>query len=147
MAGFPNFFIISGPNTGLGHSSLVLMIESQVSHIMSAIRTFVKKRASFIEVRSDVEQRYNERLQTRLERSVWASGCTSWYQTRTGRNTTLWPNFTFVFRLLTRRAKTADYCFTVSLERYPTSCCRRRTALAWAQRTLQSRRALTRQSR
>jgi cation diffusion facilitator CzcD-associated flavoprotein CzcO len=112
VAGFPNFFMISGPNTGLGHSSLVLMIESQVAHIMSAIRAFRKLRACTIEVRREVEAIYNRHLQTRLERSVWASGCSSWYRTRTGRNTTLWPHFTFVFRLLTRRAKVDDFCFT-----------------------------------
>jgi cation diffusion facilitator CzcD-associated flavoprotein CzcO len=112
VAGFPNFFIISGPNTGLGHSSLILMIESQVTHIMSALEAFRKLRARAIEVRREVEAVYNRHLQTRLERSVWASGCASWYRTRTGRNTTLWPHFTFVFRLLTRRAKVADFCFT-----------------------------------
>jgi cation diffusion facilitator CzcD-associated flavoprotein CzcO len=112
VAGFPNFFIISGPNTGLGHSSLVLMIESQTAHIVSAIKQLLKKRARCIEVRRDVERRYNDHLQERLQRSVWASGCSSWYQTKTGRNTTLWPHFTFVFRLLTRRARSADFCFT-----------------------------------
>ena len=112
VAGFPNFFIISGPNTGLGHSSLVLMIESQVSHIVSAIRALCKRGARTIEVLREVEAAYNQRLQARLERSVWASGCTSWYRTKTGRNTTLWPHFTFVFRLLTRRARPADFCFS-----------------------------------
>jgi cation diffusion facilitator CzcD-associated flavoprotein CzcO len=119
VAGFPNFFIISGPNTGLGHTSLVLMIESQTAHIMSAIKKLRKKGARCIEVLREVEQRYNERLQARLQRSVWASGCSSWYQTRTGRNTTLWPHFTFVFRLLTRRARSADFCFTAGASSAP----------------------------
>jgi cation diffusion facilitator CzcD-associated flavoprotein CzcO len=119
VAGFPNLFIMTGPNTGLGHSSLVFMIESQASHIMSAIRTLVAKRARFIEVLSEVEQRYNLSLRARLERTVWASGCTSWYRTKSGRNTTIWPHFTFVFRLLTRRARAADYRFAVGPSETP----------------------------
>jgi cation diffusion facilitator CzcD-associated flavoprotein CzcO len=111
VAGFPNFFIICGPNTGLGHSSLVFIIESQVKLIVGAVRALRRRGARSIEVLKDVEARYNERLQSRLQRSVWASGCSSWYQAKNGRNTTLWPHFTFVFRLLTRRLRPADYSF------------------------------------
>jgi hypothetical protein len=111
VAGFPNLFIICGPNTGLGHSSLVFMIESQVRLIVGAVRALARRGARTIEVRKDVEARYNDRLQERLQRSVWASGCSSWYFAKNGKNVTLWPHFTFVFRWLTRRLRPADYAF------------------------------------
>jgi len=119
VAGFPNFFILCGPNTGLGHSSLVLMIEAQVKHTVGAIRAMLKRGARWIEVSKDVERRYNERLQARLQRSVWTSGCASWYRARNGKITTLWPHFTFVFRLMTRRVREADYTFGPAAEAVP----------------------------
>jgi cation diffusion facilitator CzcD-associated flavoprotein CzcO len=119
IAGFPNFFIICGPNTGLGHSSLVLMIEAQAKLIVGAVRAMQKCGARSIEVLKDVERRYNERVQARLQRSVWASGCQSWYHAQNGRNTTLWPHFTFVFKWLTRRLRPADYAFTPGAEGMP----------------------------
>jgi cation diffusion facilitator CzcD-associated flavoprotein CzcO len=103
VAGYPNFFMIIGPNTGLGHSSLVFIIEAQVDHVMRAIAAMREQRASFIEVREDAQQRFNRRLHAALERTVWSSGCVSWYRTSTGKNTTLWPGFTFTFRNLARR--------------------------------------------
>lgn len=75
VAGFPNFFILTGPNTGLGHTSLLVMIESQLAYV----------------------------LDRRSARTVWESGCKSWYLDSAGRNRTLWPDFTFKFRLKTRR--------------------------------------------
>ena len=104
IAGFPNFFMLIGPNTGLGHTSLVFIIEAQVDHVMNAIASMRAQRAAWIEVRQDAQQRFNRRLHAALERTVWSSGCVSWYRTRTGKNTTLWPGFTFTFRNLARRA-------------------------------------------
>ena len=111
IAGFPNFFMIVGPNTGLGHSSMVFMIESQVSHVMSCIDTLKKRSARSLVVLDDVQRRYNDRLQADLKESVWSSGCSSWYQTRSGKITTLWPGFTFTFRRLARRMRAAEYRF------------------------------------
>jgi cation diffusion facilitator CzcD-associated flavoprotein CzcO len=103
VSGFPNLFLLVGPNTGLGHSSMVFMIESQVEYVLSALRTLRKKGLRFVDVLPDAQARYNAELQERLGRTVWSTGCSSWYQTRSGRNTTLWPGFTFEFRRRTRR--------------------------------------------
>jgi hypothetical protein len=109
VAGFPNAFLIVGPNTGLGHSSMVFMIESQIAHILQCIQTIRSRRLRFLEVRRDVQERYNAEIQRRLARSVWATGCSSWYQTHAGKNTTLWPGFTFEFRRRTSRVDLDDY--------------------------------------
>jgi cation diffusion facilitator CzcD-associated flavoprotein CzcO len=109
VSGFPNYFLIVGPNTGLGHSSMVYMIESQIAYVMSALRAMRARHLRLVDVRADAQARYNESLHARLARTVWSTGCASWYQTRTGKNTTLWPGFTFEFRLRTRRFDPADY--------------------------------------
>jgi cation diffusion facilitator CzcD-associated flavoprotein CzcO len=109
VSGFPNFFVIFGPNTGLGHNSMIHMIESQLNYTMSAIETMRARGLELVDVRPDAQARYNERIHARLAKTVWNTGCTSWYQTRSGKNTTLWPGFTFEFRLRTRRFDPADY--------------------------------------
>jgi cation diffusion facilitator CzcD-associated flavoprotein CzcO len=103
VAGFPNLFLLVGPNTGLGHSSMVVMIESQIAYVLSALETMKGERLRAVDVMPEAQARYNAHLQRRLEGTVWSSGCMSWYLTRTGKNTTLWPGFTFEFRLRTRR--------------------------------------------
>ncbi|MFT3767041.1 MAG: NAD(P)/FAD-dependent oxidoreductase [Minicystis sp.] len=109
VSGFPNFFFIVGPNTGLGHSSMVFMIESQIAYILSAIRAIEAGRLRHVDVRADAQDAYNRSLHARLTRTVWSSGCQSWYQNVNGKNTTLWPGFTFEFRLRTRRFDPAAY--------------------------------------
>lgn len=112
VAGFPNAFMITGPNTGLGHSSMVYMIESQIAYIVDALRAMSRTGASRIDVRPEVQRAYNDALQRRLAGSVWNSGgCRSWYLDASGRNTTLWPSFTFKFRHRTRNFNEADYAF------------------------------------
>jgi cation diffusion facilitator CzcD-associated flavoprotein CzcO len=103
VAGFPNYFSIVGPNTGLGHNSIVLMIEAQVRYIMSALRLMKKRKARALDVRRDVQADFNRKLQEKLKGTVWATGCRSWYLDRNGKNTTLWPGFTVDFLLKTRR--------------------------------------------
>jgi cation diffusion facilitator CzcD-associated flavoprotein CzcO len=109
VAGFPNMFLIVGPNTGLGHTSMVFMIESQITYILDAIKTMRKRGLASVEVREDVQTRFNSDLHARFPRTVWASGCVSWYQTRSGKNTTLWPGFTVEYRLRTRRFDAGSY--------------------------------------
>ena len=110
IAGFPNLFLLVGPNMGLGHSSMILMMESQYAYVLDALRTIRKGNLKYVEVRRDVEERYNERLQKRLAHTVWnTGGCTSWYLTSSGKNTTVWPGFTFEFRLKTRRFDVKNY--------------------------------------
>lgn len=109
VSGFPNLFLLVGPNTGLGHSSMVFMIESQVAYVMSAIETMRARGLKLVDVRRDAQERYNDHVHERLKRTVWSTGCVSWYQTRSGKNTTLWPGFTFEFRLRTRKFDSAAY--------------------------------------
>jgi cation diffusion facilitator CzcD-associated flavoprotein CzcO len=108
--GFPNYFSIVGPNTGLGHSSMVFMIESQVAYIRDALRTMRAGSIATVEPRLDVQQRWNADLQRRMRRTVWnTGGCASWYLDEQGRNTTLWPRATFTFRRLLARFDSASY--------------------------------------
>ena len=111
IAGFPNFFMMIGPNTGLGHNSMVYMIESHIAYIARCLRTLCRRGARTMEVREEAQQAYNARIQDAFRGTVWMSGCRSWYLSKRGRNTTLWPGFTFAFRRLTRRASADDYRF------------------------------------
>lgn len=111
VAGFPNLFFMTGPNTGLGHSSMIFMIESQIEHILGCVREVGRRGARTVEVREDVQRRYTDGLQAKLRSSVWQSGCASWYQSASGKNTVLWPTFTFSFRRITRRVRAEDFVF------------------------------------
>jgi cation diffusion facilitator CzcD-associated flavoprotein CzcO len=111
VADFPNFFMIVGPNTGLGHNSMIYMIESQVQYIADCLRVLRRRNARAMNLRPDVQRDYNARLQHDMRRSVWSSGCHSWYQTRSGKVTALWPGFSFSFRKRTRRVRPGDYRF------------------------------------
>jgi cation diffusion facilitator CzcD-associated flavoprotein CzcO len=98
IAGFPNLFLLVGPNTGLGHNSIVFMIEAQIGYVLDALRAMRERGAERIEVRRDALQAYNDELQGRMDRTVWnTGGCASWYLDADGRNTTLWPDFTWRF--------------------------------------------------
>ncbi len=109
VSGFPNLFLMVGPNTGLGHSSMVFMIESQVAYALDAIKTMRARRLKLVDVRADAQARYNDEMQRRLAKTVWSSGCKSWYQTPSGKNVTLWPGYTFEFRLRLRKFDVAAY--------------------------------------
>lgn len=112
VSGFPNLFLIVGPNTALGHSSMIFMIESQINLILSAMQKVRSSQARSIEVRESVMADYNQEIKQRLDKSIWKSGCQSWYQTRNGKITTLWPGFTVEFRRRTRAARDADFQVT-----------------------------------
>lgn len=112
IAGYPNLFFIIGPNTGLGHNSMVYMIESQISYILSALRLMQSQQVQAVEVQPATQTTYNAQVQKQLQGTVWSSGCKSWYLDKLGRNTTLWPSFTFRFRRLTRRFDPAVYTLT-----------------------------------
>lgn len=110
IANFPNMFFLVGPNTGLGHSSMVFMIESQLNYVVDAVKNIERYDLGVIEVRQDVQDRYNQELQGKLSQSVWNNGgCASWYLDKHGNNTTLWPGFTFEFRNQTRRFDLVAY--------------------------------------
>jgi cation diffusion facilitator CzcD-associated flavoprotein CzcO len=111
VSGFPNYFVMMGPNSGLGHNSQIFMIEAQARYTVSALAGMRRRRIRSVEVRPEVERAYNTWVQGRLAGSVWqAGGCRSWYQhARTGRNTLLWPSSTIEFWRRTHRARLSDY--------------------------------------
>ncbi len=99
VAGFPNFFILLGPHTGLGHNSVVLMIEAQVAHIGRVLTEMQENGLSAITPNADRQAAFTQEMQDRHLENVWQSGgCTSWYQDANGRNTTLWPGTVSEFR-------------------------------------------------
>ncbi len=109
VAGFPNFFMLVGPNTGLGHNSMVFMIESQVAYVMDALKTMRKQKLRAVDVKPDTQVTFNKGIQGQLSKTVWTSGCKSWYVDANGKNTTLWPGFTFIYRGKTRRFPATAY--------------------------------------
>ena len=97
VAGFPNLFVMTGPNTGLGHNSMVYVIESQSRFVMQALKA-LKQHGAF-DVKQQVQQDYNQQLQKKLQHTVWNDGgCRSWYLAPDGSNRVLWPDFTFLLR-------------------------------------------------
>jgi cation diffusion facilitator CzcD-associated flavoprotein CzcO len=110
VAGFPNLFMLLGPNTGLGHSSMIYMAECQIAYVMDALKIMRERSLGAVEVTAVAQEAYNEEIQGRLTGAVWANGgCRSWYLDARGRNTTLWPGFTFAFRRATARFDAERY--------------------------------------
>lgn len=110
VAGFPNFFLLAGPNSGLAHTSLVFMIESHLNYVVDALRTMDARGLAEVEVRPEVQEEFVAGVRSAMKHTVWTQGgCRSWYLDSEGRNTTLWPSFTFRFRQLTRRFDPAQY--------------------------------------
>jgi cyclohexanone monooxygenase len=97
--GFPNLFVLTGPNTGQGHTSVVFVIESQVAYLRDALRTMRSRGYAAVEPREIAQRRWNADVQRRMRRTVWnTGGCSSWYLDTHGRNTVLWPKATFTLR-------------------------------------------------
>jgi cyclohexanone monooxygenase len=109
VAGFPNFFMIAGPNAGLGHNSFIYMIESCTAYVTDAIKALRAQRLHSVDVKPEVQAAYNRKLQRGHKGTVWSSGCRSWYLDRNGKNVALWPGFTFAYRWTTRRFDIANY--------------------------------------
>jgi hypothetical protein len=109
--------MLLGPNTGLGHSSMVYMAESQIGYAIDALRETRKRGAQVFEVKPEVVERYNRAIDQRMGDTVWSTGCKSWYLDDTGRNSTLWPDFTFLFRRRASRFDPAEYRLDTSAPR------------------------------
>jgi cation diffusion facilitator CzcD-associated flavoprotein CzcO len=108
--GFPNLFLLVGPNTGLGHNSIIFMIESQIAYIMDCLQKVSSQGLRGLEVRAERQQDFNEQLQQELSKFVWTKGgCTSFYLDKQGKNTGLWPGFTFRYRAKTKRFDVTAY--------------------------------------
>jgi cation diffusion facilitator CzcD-associated flavoprotein CzcO len=110
VAGFPNLFILLGPNTGLGHTSVVYMIEAQIEHVLKALDYMKRHGVSTLEPRAEAQAAYVEEVDRRMGGTVWVAGrCASWYLDRTGRNSTIWPDFTWRFRRRVARLDPSEY--------------------------------------
>ena len=110
VPGFPNLFFLLGPNTGLGHNSIVYMIEAQIRYLVDALKTMDARDLHAVEVKQDAFRTWNDAIQRRMPPTVWNSGgCASWYIDANGRNTTIWPDWTWRFRRLTREFDIAAY--------------------------------------
>ncbi|MEU8634523.1 NAD(P)/FAD-dependent oxidoreductase [Amycolatopsis sp. NPDC048633] len=107
VAGFPNLFFLLGPNTGLGHNSVVFMIEAQISYVAEALRL---ARGKAIEPKPEVQERFNGDIQRKLAKGIWTrGGCKSWYLDAKGVNRTIWPGFTWRYWLDTRKVRREDF--------------------------------------
>jgi cation diffusion facilitator CzcD-associated flavoprotein CzcO len=111
VSGFPNFFILLGPNTGLGHNSVVLMSEAQIGYVMDCLRLMRKRGSKVMEVKAATQQHFVEELRKRLAGTVWESGgCRSWYQdARTGESPVIWPGSVVAYKRRTRAVAEQDY--------------------------------------
>ena len=111
VSGFPNFFILLGPNTGLGHNSVVLMIEAQVGYVINCLKLMRQRKIGAMEVRAELQQHFVANLHDHMAQTVWQSGgCRSWYQdTRTGENTTLWPGSVIGYMRNMRSVSASEY--------------------------------------
>ncbi|MBA4022002.1 MAG: cyclohexanone monooxygenase [Gordonia sp.] len=108
--GFPNLFLMYGPNTNLGHSSIVYMLESQANYISSALEQMADRNLVSVNVNQRSQDFYNSAIDEGLDGTVWNSGgCSSWYFDKNGRNSVMWPTFTWGFRQLLRSADLGDY--------------------------------------
>lgn len=112
-AGFPNLFLLQGPNTGLGHTSVLLMIEAQIEYLLQALAYLRQHGAAALEPRAEAQAAFVAEVDRRLAGTVWnAGGCRSWYLDQTGRNSTIWPGTTGQFRRRLARFNPAEYQLT-----------------------------------
>jgi cation diffusion facilitator CzcD-associated flavoprotein CzcO len=109
VSGFPNFFMLYGPNTNLGGNSIIYMLEGQIGYALGAIQALREHGLDWLDVRPEVQRTFNTWVDTASRTSVWESGCHSWYTTAAGRNISNWPDHTFLYRHRVRRFELASY--------------------------------------
>ncbi len=110
VAGFPNLFLVLGPNTGLGHTSVVLMAEAQAGYIRRALEHMDAAGVTAIEARREAQDAWNDQIERKSRNTVWLNGgCDSWYIDRNGKNSTLWPDQTFKFFATMKRFRASEY--------------------------------------
>ncbi len=113
VAGFPNLYLLIGPNTGLGHNSMIFMIEAQVRYVLQCLEMARSRGAATVTVRPTAQRRFNDWVQRKSGRAVWITGgCTSWYLDKEGKNRAAWPASTVNYWLRTRRLRPADFEFS-----------------------------------
>jgi cation diffusion facilitator CzcD-associated flavoprotein CzcO len=107
--GFPNMFLLYGPNTNLGHNSILYMLESQFAYILDALKQMRRQQWQAVEVKAQTQSVYNQWVQEQLSNTIWAAGCHSWYKTESGKNTNNWVGFTLLYRYKTQHFNAQDY--------------------------------------
>ena len=108
VPGYPNLYLLYGPNTNLGHNSIIFMIESQIRWILAAMAHTRAQRARWVEVRDEAAARYDDAIRKALGKTVWEAGCDSWYKNEAGKVTNNWPDYTFRYWRETRRLRAED---------------------------------------
>lgn len=116
--GYPNLFFMTGPNSGPGHNSLLVYIEGQLDYAATAITTILNDNLRYLDVRAEAQRRYNDRIQRRLTKTTWMSGCTSWYLTADGFNASMYPGFATQYLRQMRQFRFEDYT-AVALDATP----------------------------
>jgi cation diffusion facilitator CzcD-associated flavoprotein CzcO len=113
MPGFPNLFVVTGPNTGIGHTSAIFVIEAQMEYIRRAIQAVQKQGAKAVEVKAEAEADYTGMIHREMKRTVWDhGGCNSWYKSKSGHVIAMFPGFSFTFRRMAQAFKPAHHLFT-----------------------------------
>jgi cation diffusion facilitator CzcD-associated flavoprotein CzcO len=111
VAGFPNLFLLLGPNTGTGHTSTLLYIEAQVGYTLKCLSELRRRSKAWLAVKPEVMAAHNRALQERLSTTVWAGSCSSWYKTASGHIVAIWPGFSLEYTRSMRRPRFEDYEF------------------------------------
>ena len=109
VSGFPNLFMLYGPNTNLGHNSIVFMLERQISYVLQCVQEMAAEGLASLDVRPEVMAAYNRAVQKRMGQTVWEAGCSSWYKDASGKVTNNWPTFTVEYWLATRHPRFSAY--------------------------------------
>lgn len=113
LPGFPNLFVVTGPNTGIGHTSAIFVIEAQMEYIRRAIQAVQARKGQSIEVKADAENDYTAMIHQEMKQTVWQSGgCHSWYQSKSGHVIAMFPGFSFTFRQLAKGFKPQHHQFS-----------------------------------
>ncbi|MES3040989.1 MAG: NAD(P)/FAD-dependent oxidoreductase [Pseudomonadota bacterium] len=113
IPGFPNLFVVTGPNTGIGHTSAIFVIEAQMSYIMKSIATLKQKNARAIEVTPKAEADYTQMIHAEMEMTVWKTGgCQSWYQSKSGHVVAMFPGFSFTYRQMAQAFKPDHHTYS-----------------------------------
>lgn len=112
IPGFPNFFVVTGPNTGIGHTSAIFIIESQMNYILDSLKRLKQSGKQSIEIRPEAEAEYTRMIHSEMEKTVWkAGGCRSWYQSKSGHVIAMFPGFSFTYRWLAAHFKAKHHRF------------------------------------
>jgi cation diffusion facilitator CzcD-associated flavoprotein CzcO len=111
MPNFPNFFMLYGPNTNLGHNSIIFMIECQVNYVLSCLDKMEAQNATSMDLKPAAMAEFADFLKARMDTSVFVKECNSWYKNEAGKVTNNWPEFTYVYQDATQAAKEEDYDF------------------------------------